>query len=57
MATIKIEITEAQLKAIKALADDVNAMIGCGESDKYWKAHIKHIDKMLEKNKLAPRAF
>lgn len=54
---MKIEITEAQLQAIKNLADDMRAMIGCSDSDKEWKHNVKLIDKMLEKNKLKPRDF
>jgi hypothetical protein len=57
MAAIKLEVTEAQLKAIKDMANDMGAMIGCSDNDKYWKHNIKMIDAMLKKNKLMPRAF
>lgn len=57
MATIKIEITDAQLKAIRNLANDVSSMIGCSDNDKEWEHYIKLIDNMLKKNKLPPRDF
>ena len=53
----KIEITDAQLKAIVRMADTLSAMVGCAdeEFDKPVKHDIKLVDKMLEKNKLEPR--
>jgi len=54
---MKIEVTEAQLKAIKSMADDMSAMLGCGDNDKIWAKNIKMIDNLLAKNKLAPRDF
>lgn len=47
---MKIEVTEAQLEAIKNLTNDIIAMIGCGEYDKEWKHNINLIDRMLVKN-------
>jgi len=52
-----VNITKAQLEAIKNLADDTYAMLGCGDNDKYWKHHIRLIDNFLSKNKLKPRDF
>lgn len=57
MKKIKIEITEAQLEAIKDLTDDISSMIGCGNTDDRWEEQVKLIDAMLEKNKLKPRKF
>lgn len=60
MATIKLEVTEAQLKAIKEMADTLSAMLGCsdeGSFDTDVKRQIMLIDRMLKKNKLAPRKF
>jgi hypothetical protein len=55
---VKIEITKAQLEAIKLLADDTSAMCGvAGPTDDSWRKAIRLIDRMLAKNKLAPRAF
>lgn len=55
----KIEITDAQLKAIVRMADTLSAMVGCGdeEFDKPVKHDVKLVDKMLEKNKLVPRNY
>ncbi|MFG0782453.1 hypothetical protein ACF8O5_18680 [Raoultella sp. TYF_8] len=49
---MKINVTPAQLEAIKRLTDDCASMIGCGnyEADKIWSRHIKLIDRMLESN-------
>ncbi|HCL5581002.1 TPA: hypothetical protein N2N40_002430 [Citrobacter freundii] len=49
---MKIEVTPAQLEAIKKLTDDCASMIGCGEydSDRIWSRHIRLIDRMLAKN-------
>lgn len=52
---MNIEISIAQLKAIKLLADDCNAMIGGAETDESWEKAVAHIDQMLNKNGLAPR--
>lgn len=55
---MKIEITPAQLEAIKHLADDISAMIGSnGEEDQIWERKVMLIDRMLKKNNLAPRDF
>ena len=49
---MKIDVTPAQLEAIKRLVDDCDAMIGCGneEEDAAWINNVKLIDRMLEKN-------
>lgn len=49
---MKINVTPAQLEAIKRLADDCASMIGCGnyEADKAWSRKVKLIDRMLESN-------
>jgi len=49
---LKIEITKAQLEAIKNLTDDVDGMIGAapGENDELWSKYVKLIDRMLAKN-------
>ncbi|WP_265495017.1 hypothetical protein [Providencia heimbachae] len=49
---MKLEVTKAQLEAIKSLADDCAAMLGSGseEADRIWSKHIQLIDRMLRKN-------
>ena len=49
---MKLEVTPAQLEAIKRLTDDCASMVGCGEdeSDKAWSKNIDLIDRMLKKN-------
>lgn len=47
---IKIELTEAQLRAIIEITNDISSMIGCGENDKIWDKQVKLIDKMLKNN-------
>ncbi|HBR1508325.1 TPA: hypothetical protein L9L79_003225 [Klebsiella quasipneumoniae subsp. quasipneumoniae] len=49
---MKINVTPAQLEAIKRLADDCASMIGSGnyEADKAWSRNVKLIDRMLESN-------
>lgn len=49
---MKLDVTPAQLEAIKRLTDDCDSMIGCGEeeSDKAWSRNIDLIDRMLKKN-------
>ena len=56
---MKIEVTKAQLEAIKDLTNDCSAMVGGGDekTDKLWKHRIMMIDKMLTKNNLKPRDF
>lgn len=61
----KIEITEAQLEAIKRMADTLSAMTGCCDEDSDFDKNVNHdvnhdvrlVDKMLKNNKLAPRKF
>jgi len=49
---MKLDVTPAQIEAIKRLTDDCASMIGCGEeeSDKAWSKNIVLIDRMLKKN-------
>ncbi|BBV91315.1 MAG: hypothetical protein E6661_07140 [Enterobacter sp.] len=49
---MKLDVTPAQLEAIKRLTDDCASMVGCGEeeSDKAWSKNIDLIDRMLKKN-------
>lgn len=49
---MKIEVTPAQLEAIKNLTDDCASMVGGGEyeSDRIWLKYIRLIDRMLAKN-------
>lgn len=58
---MKIEITEAQLEAIKRMADTLSAMIGVCDSESDFDKEVTHsvrlIDRMLEKNNLAPRDY
>ncbi|WP_105604144.1 hypothetical protein [Cronobacter sakazakii] len=48
-------LTHAQLEAIKRMVDDVDAMIGCGDSasDGAWERNVNLIEKMLKKNGLS----
>jgi len=52
---MKLEFTPAQLEALKRLTDDVDSMIGCGESesDTTWAKNVDLIDRMLKKNGLS----
>ncbi len=52
---MKLDVTPAQLEAIKRMVDDVDSMIGCGEaaSDKAWERNVNLIDRMLAKNGLS----
>lgn len=49
---MKLDVTPAQLEAIKRMTDDMSSMIGCGEyeSDTAWAKNVKLIDRMLAKN-------
>lgn len=49
---MKLDVTPAQLEAIKRLTDDCASMIGCGDddSDKAWARYVDLIDRMLKKN-------
>lgn len=50
---MKIEITEAQLKAIISMKDDMEAMLGNGEKqDKIWNGYIRLVERVLKKNKI-----
>lgn len=50
--SMKLDVTPAQLEAIKRLTDDCASMIGCGneESDKAWSRNVDLVDRMLKKN-------
>lgn len=49
---MKLDVTPAQLEAIKRLTDDCASMIGCGneDADKAWARNVGLIDRMLKKN-------
>lgn len=54
---MKVEITKAQIEAIKDTVEDLRAMIGCegdddNDVDKAWKKQIRLIDNFLNKNGL-----
>jgi len=49
---MKIEITEAQLKAIISMKDDMEAMIGAADDDSHWIKYIRLVKRMLKKNKI-----
>lgn len=57
----KIQITDAQLEAIKRMADTLSSMVGvCDEESDFDKTvthDVKLVDRMLKNNKLAPRDF
>ena len=59
MAKRKVEITEAQLNAIRDAGDWFSAISGgmAEESEKHVKKIIKHIDNFLKDNKLKPRDY
>ena len=52
---MKLEVTQAQLDAIKHIKDDIHAMIGtdCEENNKIWTQKVMLINRMLKKNGLA----
>lgn len=54
---MKVEITCAQLEAIKSMTDEVSAMCGGGGDDADWRRYIMLVDRMLKKNSLSPRDF
>jgi hypothetical protein len=55
---VKIEVTEAQLRAIINMTDDMEAMIGNGTEDDetgdcpddHWIRYIRLVDRMLKNN-------
>jgi hypothetical protein len=49
---MKVEITKYQIRMIKEAANNLEAMIGCGDSDTEWQRIIKAIDRFLKKNNL-----
>lgn len=56
---MKLDITPAQLKAIKEMADSVSATIGTGnpDYDNTSKQQVKMVDAMLKRNNLPPRDY
>ena len=55
---MEIDITPAQLNAIKGLADEASAFRdGLAANDKESARYIRLIDKMLSDNNLPPRSF
>jgi len=54
---MKIDVTPAQLKAIKEMADSVSATIGTGnpDYDDTSRQQVKMVDAMLKRNSLPPR--
>lgn len=53
---MKLDVTEAQLKAIVGMKDDTEAMLGGGDkdADQEWKRRVGLINRMLEKNGFKP---
>ncbi len=47
---IKLEVTEAQLRAIVEITNDISAMTGCGDNDSQWVKNIKLVDRALNNN-------
>ncbi|HBU6573433.1 TPA: hypothetical protein MC588_002898 [Citrobacter amalonaticus] len=45
---MKLDVTPAQLEAIKRLTDDCASMMD--DSDKAWARYVDLIDRMLKKN-------
>lgn len=43
-------ITKAQINSIKEVIGDMEAMLGCGDDDSYWKRHIKNMKRFLMNN-------
>ena len=58
---MKIEITKAQLEAIKRMACTLKAIVGCADEESSFDKEVTHdvrlVDRMLEKNKLSPRDY
>lgn len=57
--TMKLDVTPAQLEAIKEMADNTSASVGCGNEDfdKQSTHQVKMVDAMLKRNNLPPRDF
>lgn len=57
----KINVTDAQIQAIKRMADTLKAMVGCADEESGFDKEVTHdvrlVDRMLEKNNLAPRDY
>lgn len=56
---MKLDVTPAQLKAIKEMADNVSSSIGCGneEFDELSAHQVEMVDAMLKQNNLPPRDY
>jgi len=56
---MKIDITKAQLEAIKSLADNASATVGGidAEVSRELERLVNHVDKMLMNNHLGNRDF
>lgn len=50
MKKIKLEVTEAQLRAIVEITNDISTMIGCSDCDSDWIKNVKLIDRALKNN-------
>ncbi len=52
---MKLEITEAQLNAIKRMADDIEAMCGGydDEVEMNFQKNLRLVDRFLKKNNLS----
>ena len=57
--SMKLDVTPAQIEAIKKMADNTSASIGCGNEDfdKQSTHQVKMVDAMLKRNNLPPRDF
>lgn len=53
----EVYINREQLDAIKLLADDCSAMIGCSEQGDKWIKAVSLIDEMLLNNSLPQRKY
>lgn len=52
---MKVEITKAQLQAIREIAEQEDAMLGCSDDDSIRIKWLRLIDRFFEKNGM-PRA-
>lgn len=50
----KVNITTAQLKAIIDMRDDIEAMMGTGDSDSIWRKNVKLVNRFLSNNNISP---
>ena len=54
---MKVEITKAQIEAIKSMTDDISSMAGQTVCDDRWFRYVRLVDRFLNKNNLPPRNF